>query len=63
MSPKEEQIMKVNDHIGELREKYEELKFCQIGNKAMDSYDKYMVINGINKKYVAVIEENPVQQK
>jgi hypothetical protein len=52
--------MKVNDHIGELREKYEELKFCQIGNKAMDSYDKYMVINGINKKYVAVIEENPV---
>jgi hypothetical protein len=52
--------MKLNDHIGELRERYEELKFCQIGNKAMESYDKYMNINGINKKYIAKIEDNPV---
>jgi hypothetical protein len=34
--------MKLNERLGELREKYEELKHCQIGSKAMDSYDKYM---------------------
>ena len=51
----------MNDRIGELRDRYEELKYCQIGNKAMESYDQYMVINGINKKYVAKIEDNPVQ--
>lgn len=60
LSPKEQEIMNLNDHMGELRERYEELKFCQIGNKAMDSYDKYMNINGINKKYIAKIEDNPV---
>jgi translation initiation factor 2 beta subunit (eIF-2beta)/eIF-5 len=60
MSPKEQEITKINDRMGELRERYEELKFCSIGNKAMDSYDKYMMVNGINKKYVAKIEDNPV---
>ena len=57
---KEQEITKINDRMGELRERYEELKFCSIGNKAMDSYDKYMIVNGINKKYVAKIEDNPV---
>ena len=53
--------MKHNDRMGELREKYEELKFCKIGDKAMDSYDKYMNVNGITKKHISKILENPVQ--
>ena len=48
----EKQIKKKqrDEKIGLLRERYEELKFSQLGDKVMNSYDRYMNVQGMLKK-------------
>ena len=50
MTKKQKARKERDDRIGLLRERYEELKHSNIGDKAMNSYDRYMNVQGINKK-------------
>ena len=43
-------IKERDDRIGLLRERYEELKHSNIGHSAMNSYDRYMNVQGMLKK-------------
>lgn len=54
---------KYNDRIGELRERYEELRWCKIRDSQMESYDRYMNVQGMLNKKPFKPEENPEQQK
>ena len=49
--------------IGELRERFEELKFCKLGDQTMHSYDRYMNVQGFLKKKYIKPSENPIKQK
>lgn len=61
MPAKERKIKEREDRIGLLRERYEELKHSQIGDSAMNSYDRYMNVQGMLKKKAQKIDSNPVQ--
>lgn len=50
MSKKEKAIKERDDRIALLRERYEELKHSHIGDGAMNSYDRYMNVQGMRKK-------------
>lgn len=50
MSKKDRTMKERDDRIGLLRERYEELKYSSIGDGAMNSYDRYMNVQGMLKK-------------
>ena len=50
MSKKDRRMKERDDRIGLLRERYEELKYSSIGDGAMNSYDRYMNVQGMLKK-------------
>jgi hypothetical protein len=45
--------------IGELRERYEELRWCKVKDPTMESYDRYMNVQGMLKKKPFKPDENP----
>ena len=57
----EKKRVKENQRMGELRDRYDELKFCKLNSTAMESYDKYMNVRGMLKKRIFKLPDNPVK--
>ena len=47
--------------LGELREKYEELRQCPLGTKTMKQYDHFMNVQGFLKQKYNKPIENPIK--
>jgi hypothetical protein len=63
ISDEEKEKRRYKDRIGELRERYEELRYCKVEDGTMESYDRYMNVHGILKKKDFEIGENPERLK
>ena len=63
MTKAERQLKERNDKIGLIRERYEELKHSAVGDQAMNSYDRYMNIQGLLNKKLKKVQGNSVEQK
>lgn len=63
LSKKERAVKERKDRIGLLRERYEELKHSQLGDKAMNSYDRYMNVQGMLKRKVQKVEDTAAVQR
>ena len=63
LSKEQTELKKYNQRIGELRERYEELRWCKVQDPTMESYDRYMNVQGMLKKKPFKPDENQERQK
>ena len=60
---KEKEDFEYRKHISEIKQKYDELKMTDLQHSTMDAYNRYMSINGIDKKPRQKQTENPAKQR
>ena len=51
------------EKFGELRERYEELRWCKVKDGTMESYDRYMNVQGMLKKKEFKFDDNPQKMR
>lgn len=60
---KEREEYEYRKHISEVKQKFNELKMTDLRHSTMDAYNRFMSINGIDKKPNQKNTENPTKQR